>query len=81
MGLLDDLSDAKSFGKAQSLFCSVCTLLAQLPKEESTLLARHMKDSKIGHIALSRILKKNGYEISDGVIGRHRRGLCKGVAK
>jgi uncharacterized protein (DUF779 family) len=25
--------------------------------------------------------KNNGYEISDSTIGRHRRGVCQGVAK
>ena len=81
MGLLDDLSNVESFGKAQSNYCGVCTLLGDLPKDESKLLHERMADAKVSHTALSRILKENGYNISDGVMGRHRRGVCSGVAK
>jgi hypothetical protein len=81
MGLLDDLSNVEAFGKAQSLFCGVCTLLGELSVEERELLTKRMAEPKVSHTALSRILKENGYPISDGVIGRHRRGICSGVAK
>ena len=81
MGLLDDLSNVEAFGKAQSLFCGVCTLLAELSPAERDLLQTRMAEPKVSHMALSRILKENGYHISDGVMGRHRRGVCSGVAK
>lgn len=81
MGLLDDLADAEAFRKAQSLFCGVCVLLKELPPAESKLLEQRMADPLIGHTALSRVLKSNGHNISDGVLGRHRRGLCTGVAE
>jgi hypothetical protein len=81
MGLLDDLSNVESFGKAQSLFCGVCTLLGELPEAEREALIATMAKPKIGHTALSKLLKENGYNISDGVVGRHRRGVCSGVAK
>lgn len=81
MGLLDDLSNVESFGKVQSLYCGMCKLLKELPTNEREALDERMKDERIGHALLSRILKQNGYNISDGVIGRHRRGLCTGVAK
>jgi hypothetical protein len=81
MGLLDDLSNVEAFGKAQSLFCGVCTLLGELPQAERDALVATMARPKISHTALSKILKENGYPISDGVVGRHRRGVCSGVAK
>ena len=81
MGLLDDLSNVQSFGKAQSLYCAVCTLLGELPDNEREALIKAMAQPKIGHVALSRVLKENGHSISDGVIGRHRRGICTGVAR
>jgi hypothetical protein len=81
MGLLDDLSNVQSFGKAQSLYCAVCTLLGELPDNERDALIKAMAQPKIGHTALSRVLKENGHSISDGVIGRHRRGICTGVAR
>ena len=81
MGLLDDLSNVQAFGKAQSLFCAVCCLLGELPDIEREALIKSMAQPKIGHTTLSRVLKENGYNISDGVIGRHRRGMCTGVAR
>jgi|LakMenEpi05Aug10_1017310.scaffolds.fasta_scaffold13302_2 hypothetical protein len=81
MGLLDDLSNVESFGKAQSLFCGVCTLLGELPQAECDALVATMAKPKVSHTALSKLLKENGYNISDGVMGRHRRGVCSGVAK
>jgi hypothetical protein len=81
MGLLDDLSNVESFGKAQSLFCGVCTLLGELPQAERDALTKVMAQPKVSHTALSRVLKENGHNISDGVVGRHRRGVCSGVAK
>lgn len=81
MGLLDDLSNVEAFGKAQSLFCGVCTLLGELPEAEREALTTVMAKPKVSHTALSKILKENGYPISDGVVGRHRRGVCSGVAK
>lgn len=81
MGLLDDLSNVEAFGKAQSLFCGVCTLLGELPEAERDALVAAMAKPKVSHTALSKLLKENGYPISDGVVGRHRRGVCSGVAK
>jgi hypothetical protein len=51
-------------------------LLTTLSEKEVELLQSKMNDQLVTHMALSRILKKNGYNISDGVMGRHRRGLC-----
>lgn len=81
MGLLDDLTNVHTFGKAQSLFCGVCTLLGELPETEREALIKTMAQPKVSHTQLSRVLKENGYNISDGVMGRHRRGVCSGVAK
>lgn len=81
MGLLDDLSDDNSFGKAQSLFCGVCRILAELPKAESELLKKRLEDKKISHTNISKVLKKNDIQLSDSVIGRHRRKVCSGVIK
>lgn len=81
MGLLDDLTNDNSFGKAQSHYCGVCTLIVTLPKEEAKALQMRIDDASIPHTALSRVLKANGHNISDGVLGRHRNKGCSGVAK
>jgi hypothetical protein len=76
MSLADDLENEEIYSKPQSLFCGVCKLLTTLSEKEVELLQSKMNDQLVTHMALSRILKKNGYNISDGVMGRHRRGLC-----
>lgn len=81
MSLADDLAKDDSFVKVQSLFCGVCQLLEKLPQEESVLLQKRMSDPLITHMSLSRVLRNNGYNISDGVMGRHRRGSCTRVAQ
>lgn len=81
MGLLDDLSDDLSFGKAQSLFCGVCSLLKELPKAEAQALEKRLNQDNITHTGISQVLKKNGINISDGVIGRHRRKICSGATR
>lgn len=81
MGLLEDLSDESNFPKTKRAWCSVCLLLANLPAKESELLQARMSLKQITHISISEVLKKNGYEIGDSTIGRHRRGICSGVPK
>lgn len=81
MALIDDLLDDNSFVKAQSHYCGVCTLVANLSEKEAHLIQQRFDDDKISHMALSKVLKANGYNISDGVVGRHRREECSGVAR
>ena len=81
MGLLEDLKNEANFPKARRALCSVCSLLHGLPKAEATLLQERFDDKKISHTALSKVLRDNGYSVSDSVVGRHRRRVCAGVAE
>ncbi len=81
MGLLEDLKNEANFPKARRALCSVCSLLDGLQKAEATLLQERFEDKKISHTSLSKVLRDNGYSISDSVIGRHRRKVCAGVAE
>ena len=81
MGLLDDLNNENNFLHSRRAWCSVCTLIEKLPTEESKALKEKMANPSIAHRALSKILKANGYDVTDGTLGRHRRGDCQGVAK
>lgn len=80
MGLIDDLSDNSNFAIPKRAWCSVCELLKTLNKAELVALSDRLNDKNITHIAISTVLKKNGYNISDQTVGRHRRGTCN-VAK
>jgi hypothetical protein len=81
MGLLDDLKNESNFVHSRRAWCSVCTLISKLSKEETEVLKEKMSNTSITHSALSKVLKANGYNITEGTLGRHRRGDCQGVAK
>lgn len=81
MGLLEDLKNEANFPSARRALCSVCKLLQELPKAEATLLQERFEDKLVSHIALAKVLRDNGYSISDSVIGRHRRRVCAGVVR
>lgn len=78
MGLLEDLQDSKNFPKPIRATCSVCNLLKKLSAKEAEALQARLSDNKITHAALVRVLKANDIQISDSVLGRHRRGVCQG---
>ena len=80
MGLLEDLGNESNFKAARRSWCSVCLLLTTIDKEEAKALTERLKDKHVANTALSRVLKANGHEISDGTLSRHRRGECQGVA-
>lgn len=81
MGLLEDLKNEANFPTARRALCSVCSLIASLPKAEATLLQERFDDKHVSHIALSAVLKANGHQISESVVGRHRRKVCAGAIK
>lgn len=78
MGLLEDLQNEGNFPRPLRAFCSICELLKKVTDKERTILQARLDDSKVTHTALSRVLRANDYNISDSVIGRHRRGSCQG---
>ena len=81
MGLLEDLSNESNFPKPARASCSVCKLISTLTGQEGKALAKRLEDKNTSHTALSRVLKNNGIEISDSVMGRHRRGVCSGTRR
>lgn len=80
MGLLDDLNDETNFKVVRS-WCSTCTMLAELSDKEREAIQLRLDDKNITHASLSAVLKKHGYNISGDTLGRHRRGMCSGVAR
>jgi hypothetical protein len=81
MGLLEALTNEGNFPKSRGSYCSVCNLLGDLELKEREVLEARMNTKSISHVSLSQVLRSNGYDISDGTIGRHRRKVCGGVAK
>jgi hypothetical protein len=81
MGLLEDLGNESNFPTVSRAWCTVCTLLKDLPDKERQALQQRMDNKNITHTAISAVLTANDYPISDSTIGRHRRGRCTGVAR
>jgi hypothetical protein len=81
MGLLEDLGDESNFPKTRRAWCSVCEMLKKISPAEAKMFSERLANKTITHASLSVVLKKNGFDISDSTIGRHRRGVCQGVAK
>lgn len=81
MGLLEDLGNESNFPKAKRAWCTVCELIKDLPEKESNAFIARMEIKSITHASLALVLKKNGHEISQSTVSRHRRGLCVGDAQ
>jgi hypothetical protein len=79
MGLLDDLKNKENFVHSSRGKCTFCTFLETISTEESKLISERVADKNITSSSLSRVLRKNGYNLSEGVISRHRRGECLGA--
>jgi len=80
MGLLEDLNNESNFKHPRRAWCSVCLMIAKLGKDEAKAFTERLGDKHVSNTALSRVLKANSIDISDGTISRHRRGECQGVA-
>lgn len=76
MALLDDLKNASLFAHPTGGKCTFCTFLETLSKADKTALQVRLDDKSTTSASLSRVLKKNGHNISEGVVSRHRRGDC-----
>ena len=81
MGLLDDLNNPNNFPHSSRGKCTFCTFLETLNGKEKMTLEVHVANKNITSSSLSRVLKNNGHNISEGVISRHRRGDCASVVK
>lgn len=81
MGLLEDLNEEGNFPSIRRAWCSVCELIKTLSAEEQIALTARLDNKNITHTSLSQVLKKNGHDISDSTIGRHRRKICQSGAK
>ena len=58
--------------------CVTCSLVADLPKDESAALVAALADESISNAAVSQILKSEGYQIGETSVRRHRKGICRG---
>lgn len=81
MGLLEDLIEEGNFPSTKRAWCTVCELIKTLTTDEQLALNARLDNKNITHTSLSAVLKKNGYDISDSTIGRHRRKACQVAAK
>ncbi len=72
MALLDDLNTVQKNVSA----CTIARITKQLSAKETEALITLIDDPETSPTSLSRVLAKNGYNVSRQVINRHRnRGL------
>jgi PleD family two-component response regulator len=72
MALLDDLNTVQKNVSA----CTIARITKQLSAKETEALIKLIDDPETSPTSLSRVLAKNGYNVSRQVINRHRnRGL------
>jgi len=60
--------------------CITCTVVADLPADESAALVAALDDASISNAAISNILKAEGIHIGETSVRRHRKGICRGVS-
>jgi PleD family two-component response regulator len=72
MALLDDLNTVQKNVSA----CTIARITKQLRAKETEALIKLIDDPETSPTSLSRVLAKNGFNVSRQVINRHRnRGL------
>lgn len=57
--------------------CDVEKTLASLTGDDRDWLAEQLADTRRQHTWIARVLRQEGIVLSEGVIGRHRRGDCR----
>ena len=79
MSLADDLANDNLFRHASGGKCTFCVFLKNLDKASLAKINERLVREDTTSASIARVLKKNGIEIKDGVISRHRRGDCAGA--
>lgn len=70
--------EAQRAAKQQGPRCSMCILLAGLPKPERDALNNALADKRYTTAAISRALMSEGHNLNATTVGRHRNKECKG---
>jgi hypothetical protein len=76
MGLADSLKEATTTAPKNSI-CSVNKAKENMEKEDILTLELALYDRNIKASVLGRALRKEGIDITEGTITRHRNGWCK----
>lgn len=79
MSLADDLGNDELFRHASGGKCTFCVFLKGLDKVSLAKISERINNENITSASIARVLKKNGHNIGEGVVSRHRRGDCKGA--
>ena len=79
MGLADALNNETIISPRNSI-CSVDKAKEKMTKEDLETLEKVLYDRSVKASILGRALRKEGIDISEGTITRHRNGWCKTCA-
>lgn len=73
MGLLDEIAEESR----SRLVCSVAVVLADMPDDERDDLEAALADAvTYSHTAITRVLKRRGYNMHEKRLANHRKGAC-----
>jgi hypothetical protein len=73
-GLTQLVNNPKIFSNQN---CFLGQMLANLNKEEASLLEAALKDKRIRHVDLVRLCEAEGYKMSEATMRRHRARGCR----
>lgn len=76
MALADTLKDAIK-AAPKNVICSVTKAKENMDKDDILTLEHALYDRNIKASVLGRALRKEGIDITEGTITRHRNGWCK----
>ena len=78
MSLFAALQHQREQGVRKGPDCRLCVLMRSLSGPDAQALTDAMADESLTMEGISRALRAEGYDIASGVVGRHRKGECRG---
>ena len=77
MSLADSLRDVSPANKGPR--CTMCRIIMGLSAADSAALSAALTDQQFTNDMIARALQAEGHDIREQSVGRHRRGICRGL--
>lgn len=77
MSLADSLRDVSPANKGPR--CTLCRIIMGLSAADSAALSDALNSPTYTNDMIARALQAEGHDIREQSVGRHRRGICRGV--
>ena len=70
------LDDFTSASRPKRMQCTLGQVLDALDDDDEKVVRAAIADENVTHSAIAKVLVANGHTITQGVVGRHRKGDC-----